>query len=347
MNTYVAITATADNTTVKMKVSSAGKVLASRAPPAPDGGSPDGGAPVIAATPAGGMLTFTMNQGDVAELVADYGAVDLSGSLVQATQPIQVITGSECLPIPDSAEACDHIEESNFPAETLGQDYFVVQPVGPNGNVVNHQMRLYGNFDGTNLTYVPSAPMGCPSVINAGEVVECGGPVNMCIDPNHPAGPPTGSCGNGNVVTDDFEVKGDHAFAVSTFSLGGQIVDPMTKAPMQQGDPDQSMATAVKQYRTKYVFLAPIDYEENYAVVIAPTGTTVTIDGTASTAMATPIGSTGFGVMRIPLMPGNAGAHVLTATNPVGLQVMGYGSYTSYTYPGGLNLAFIAPPPNN
>jgi hypothetical protein len=339
MNTYVAITATADNTTVKMKVSSAGKVL-------PSATTGDGGAaPVIAATPAGGMLTFTMNQGDVAELVADFGAVDLSGSLVQATQPIQVITGSECLPVPDAAEACDHIEESNFPAETLGQDYFVVQPIGPNGDVVNHQARIYGNFDGTNLTYVPSAPMGCPSVINAGEVVECGGPVNMCIDPNHPAGPPTGSCGNGNVVTQDFEIKGDHAFAVSTFSLGGQIVDPMTKAPMQQGDPDQSMATAVKQYRTKYVFLAPTDYEENYAVVIAPTGTVVTIDGVASAATATPVGTTGFGVMRIPLAAGNAGAHVLTATHPVGLQVMGYGSYTSYTYPGGLNLAYIAPAP--
>jgi hypothetical protein len=342
MDTYVAITATADNTTVKMKVSSAGKVFPSTA--AGDGG----GAPVIAATSAGGMLTFAMNKGDVAEIVAEYGdAVDLSGSLVQATQPVQVITGSECLPVPDGAEACDHIEESNFPAETLGQDYFVVQPTGPNGDVVNHQVRIYGNFDATQLTYLPSAPAGCPSVINAGEVVECGGPVSVCKDPNHPTGPHNGSCGAGNVVTEDFEVKGDHAFAVSTFSLGGEIVDPMNKAPMQQGDPDQSLATAVKQYRTKYVFLAPTDYEENYAVVIAPTGTTVTIDGTASTATAMPLGSTGFGVMRIALAAGNAGAHVLTATHPVGLQVMGYGSYTSYTYPGGLNLAYIAPPPNN
>ena len=49
--------------------------------------------------------------------------------------------------------------------------------------------------------------------------------------------------------------------------------------------------------------------------------------------------------MRIKLGPGQAGAHVLTASQPVGIQVMGYGSYTSYQYPGGLDLAQIAPPP--
>jgi hypothetical protein len=272
---------------------------------------------------------------------------DLSGSLVQANNPIQVITGTSCTVIPDGAPACDHIEESNFPAETLGQDYIVVQPMGPNGNVVPHQVRIYGNVDNTTLTYSPSTPPGCPTTINAGQVVECGAPVSLCPDPTQPGQMPpySSTCGNGNVLSQDFEVTGNNAFAVSTFSLGATIVDPNTAVPNQQGDPDQSMATAVKQYRTKYVFLAPTDYKENFAVVIAPMGTTVSIDGTPTSATATAVGSNGYGVMRIPLATGNGGAHVLTASNPVGLQVMGYGSYTSYTYPGGLNLSLIAPPP--
>ena len=45
------------------------------------------------------------------------------------------------------------------------------------------------------------------------------------------------------------------------------------------------------------------------------------------------------------LVAGNGGAHVLECTDPVGIQVMGYGAYTSYMYPGGLNLSLIAPPP--
>jgi len=50
--------------------------------------------------------------------------------------------------------------------------------------------------------------------------------------------------------------------------------------------------------------------------------------------------------MRVPLMAGTTmGAHKLSADMPVGLQVMGYGHATSYYYPGGLNLNFIADAP--
>jgi hypothetical protein len=249
--------------------------------------------------------------------------------------------------VPDDAHYCDHVEESNFPAETLGEDYFVVQPPGPHGDVVAQQVRIYGNFDGTNLTYLPAAPPNCPTTINAGQVVECGVTIMTCHDALNQ---PTASCGQGNIVSQDFEVKGDHAFAVATFTQASELVDPTTKAPAAQGDPDQSLAAAVKQYRLKYVFLAPLDYEENYAVVVAPMGATVSIDGTTTAqtiATPQPIGSTGFNVLRIPLAAGNGGAHVLTATKPVGLQVTGYGAATSYTYPGGLNLDLIAPPPLN
>jgi hypothetical protein len=47
----------------------------------------------------------------------------------------------------------------------------------------------------------------------------------------------------------------------------------------------------------------------------------------------------------VVLGPGQMGAHVLEASAPVGIQVEGYGAYTSYYYPGGLDLNAIAPPP--
>ena len=50
-------------------------------------------------------------------------------------------------------------------------------------------------------------------------------------------------------------------------------------------------------------------------------------------------------VHRVKLGPGIKGTHTLNASQHVGLQVMGYGKYTSYQYPGGLDLARIAPPP--
>jgi IgGFc binding protein len=206
---------------------------------------------------------------------------DLSGSLIQASNPIQVITALPCLDVPDTAEACDHVEESNLPAETLGEDYVVARPTGPLANAVGQLVRIYGNFDGTTLTYSPSTPTGCPTTINAGDVVTCG------------------------VINSDFEVKGNNSFAVGIFTQGASVVDPATQPPNQQGDPDQSMISAVKQYRTSYIFLAPTDYTNNYAVVVGPTGTTLTLDGSPVTATPTAVGSTGYEITRIKLEAGN------------------------------------------
>jgi hypothetical protein len=52
----------------------------------------------------------------------------------------------------------------------------------------------------------------------------------------------------------------------------------------------------------------------------------------------------GYVVYRQKLGAGQAGAHVLSASDRVGIQVVGYGTATSYMYPGGLDLANIAPP---
>jgi hypothetical protein len=335
ISAFAAITATADNTTVHVKVSGTGTILASA------------NGTDIAATGAGGTLTLTMNAGDVAELIGPQSdSSDLSGSLVQASQPVQVITGSSCLIVPDGAPACDHVEESNLPAESLGQDYVVVRPAGPHGNVVGHQVRIVGNVDGTHLTYSPSAPPGCPSTIDAGQVVECGAPLgNMCLATGVTGVTYTAPCGNGNIVSQDFEIKGDHAFAVTTFTEGATLVDQGATPPNQEGDPDQSVVAPVEQFRTSFTFMAPADYQESYAVIVAPLGTIVSIDGALAAATFTGVGTGGLAVARVPLATGGTGAHVVTASAPIGLEVMGYGAYTSYTYPAGMHLGFIAPAP--
>jgi hypothetical protein len=305
LGAYVAITATADATSVTVKVSQKGNIVA--------GGG-------IAAVASGGMTTFVMNAGDVVELLGGANdSADLSGSLVQANKPVQVIVGNTCFNNPTSAPACDHLETAVFPAETLGQHYIVTAPTSPDGDVKGHTVRLYGNSDNTQLVFTPK-PAGAPSLINAGQVVDLG-QLNM-----------------------DFEVTGSHEFAVSSFQLGGTLADPkmVGDTTPSRGDPSQSLITAVEQYRLKYVFLAPDDYDVSFADVQGPMGASLMLDGAAVTQSATGIGPNGFGVTRIPLM---GGAHVLTSDQPVGLQVMGYGAHTSYQVPGGVNLVPIAPPP--
>jgi hypothetical protein len=306
MGSYFAITATVDSTHVRVQLSSSGQVLA--------GGG-------IVATGAGGEVDLTLDAGDVAELAGAPGdTVDLSGSLVAADHPVQVIAGAPCDEIPEGAPACDHLEQSVFPAETLGTNYFVTLPMGPTGRAVGHVVRFYGNADDTTLAYAPAAPPGCPTDLTAGQVADCG------------------------IVDTNFQVTGTHEFGVGSFMLGGSIVDPAGGL----GDPSESLIASVEQYRTKYVFLAPDDYEVNAVDIVTPMGAEVALDQLSlNTSLATPIAG-GFGVLHVSLggvNPGGLGAHLITSSEPVGLQVLGYGSFTSYQYPGGLNLKQIAPAP--
>jgi hypothetical protein len=327
---YFAITGTQANTSVTVYVAQGGHIVAGNA---------------TADTAGGGMLTFTLGAGDVAELVSD-GVSDIAGSLVKASAPVQIIAGMPCVyqPFETSqpcfddndcptqacssemgggfclAPACDHLEQTVLPAETLGKHYFVTVPTGPDGAMVSDIVRIVGNADGTNLTY-PSGnqPAGAPATLSAGQVVDLG------------------------EVSADFEIQGDHEFAVVTFMLGASIIDPV--GPL--GDPSQSNAIAVEQYRYKYVFLAPTDYTQSFVDIVQPMSAMLTVDGAASGVTPVAIGSgSGFGIARVPLGGGqNNGAHVIEASEPVGAQVIGYGSYTSYQYPGGMNLVTIATPP--
>ncbi len=105
------------------------------------------------------------------------------------------------------------------------------------------------------------------------------------------------------------------------------------------------MVVPVAQYRPTYVFPAPANYQASFAVVTAPLGTLLALDGVPVSASPTPVAGTTYGVVRLALQSTSSAAHQLIASAPVSVQVMGYGSYTSYQYPAGLDLGLIAPAP--
>jgi hypothetical protein len=305
---YFAITGTQNGTSVTVTLPAAGGL-------AGDGAS-------IPATAGGGTLALSLNAGDVVELVGT-GTADNAGALVKASAPVQVISGMPCAyqPFNSANPACDHLEQSVLPAETLGKHYFVTAPTAPHGNVVGHIVRMIGNANGTTLSYSPSQPVGAPTTLAAGQVVDLG------------------------QIAQDFEVQGNHEFAVVDFMLSGSLLDPNAPTGMQLGDPSQSDVIPVEQYRVEYAFAAPTNYSPSFVDIVMPMTATVNLDGAALTATPTAIGS-GYGIARQPLAAGsNNGLHTLVSSAPVGIQVIGYAVYTSYMYPGGTNLAPIAPPP--
>lgn len=307
MGPHIAITAVEDNTTVTVRLSGPGKVLA-------------GGAS-IPATNGGGTLTLTMPKaGDVAELVSDKGErFDFSGTLITSTKPVQVIAGLPCVNVPAGKGYCDHVEETVAPAETLGKRYVVAPPTGPKGGGVKHWVRFVGNRDNTTLTYAPAKPAKCPATLQAGEVVDC------------------------ELVSEAFDVQGSQEFAVVGLLVGAAELGNLTEA--QRGDPSLTTFASVEQFRTKYLFLAPDDYDVTFVDIVGAQDSAPKVDGVAVPASTFTAIANGLGVFRVKLGPGKNGAHALESAKPVGIQVVGYGANTSYQYPGGLNLKLISAPP--
>jgi hypothetical protein len=288
----------------------------------------------ITAGTKGSVVEYDLNAGDVLELLSQHAPSagvahsDLSGSIVNATHPVLVIGFNPLtyVPSPPVTGSCcaDHLEETVLPAEVLGKHYVVASPSTHKGTNAGHYVRFMGDFDGTTLLYKGNPPPGSPGMLNAGQIVE--------VD-----------------ATGGFEVLASQPFSITSTMKSGTVQNGCptnsTNPDCFIGDASMSDIVAVEQFRSEYIFLAPDDFAFNWADVLVPTGATVTLDGMP--LGGTPeVVDTDYTVMRVPLMGGaNMGAHKLSADMPVGLQVMGYGHATSYYYPGGLNLKFIADVP--
>ncbi|MSP15361.1 MAG: hypothetical protein EXR73_01900 [Myxococcales bacterium] len=250
-----------------------------------------------------------LNKGDALQILSTSG--DLTGSVVQANKRVQVIGGHYCTQMPHGFFACDHIEETMFPIETLSTRYIVSMPAVPSNPQGREQVvRIIATQGDTTLVYDP--PQSLPTNLSA---------TGSFIDAPH--------------LTGDFHITANHKILVVQYMESQE-------APGSggTGDPAMTLAVATDQYRQSYLFHAPTNYETNYVNVTAPTGATVMLDG-APLGGFSPVGGSGFGVVRVQLGPGMNGNHTMSGDAPFGISVYGYGQYTSYWYPGGLDLATV------
>jgi len=272
----------------------------------------------IAALGAGDVGTFTLGEGDVLQLFTSDGVgASLSGTQITAPngEPLQLLSGIPAANIPDSSTCCsDHIEEIVPPVETLGQSYIVSMPRTPDGGpepvTELSTVRVHAMFDGTSISFHP--PVAAAAIVNQGDVIEIAG------------------------LTTDVEISGDQPIAVTQYMHGTDEAGA--------GDPSQAVAIPTEQFRDRYVFAAPQDYDLNRVNVMAPTGASITLDGAPipSTSFVA-VGLSGYGVAKVPLSAQDI--HTIEGDAPFGIMVYGYGAYTSYMYPGGMQLEQIAEVP--
>lgn len=293
---FVAVTASEDNTAVTVTA----------APGA--AGSFRSGVDGISSSGAGSVV---MQAGDVMQIVTDVGG-DPTGYLVTSDKPVQVIGGHQCVYVPESTPACDHLEESMFPIETLATQYLVTAPMEPGGSGSKGQVvRIIATADNTTLTYDPPQPDAPTAIAQAGGWFE--------LAPR----------------ATDFVVAASSPVLIARYMLG-------QSSGASSGDPAMATAVNTAQFRTDYLFHAPTNYEENWVNITSPLSATdgVRLDGQPVSGW-TPIGGSSFAVTRQRLSNAGDGNHSVTSSSPVGITVYGYGQYTSYWYPGGLNLDII------
>jgi IgGFc binding protein len=269
---------------------------------------------------ANGNGVATLDRGDVLEMVAAPTG-DVSGTRIRANKPVQVIGGHSCafVPTPETLN-CDHLEEVMFPEDTLGKKYVVTSPIYADGSTGTPSVvRIAAVADDTQVTFDPSD-------VHAAVTLAAGAFVEVPLAAARSA-----------------VISANRPLLVAQYMVGSQALGQMN------GDPSQSAAVPVEQFRKDYLFTAPLTYNVNLATIIAKPGTNVSVDGVpvpAGTFVAVGSGEyvTATVTLDGDLADPNSAVHKVSADKAVGLIVYGYGLYTSYMYPGGADLARIAIP---
>lgn len=291
---FYAVTASEDNTTVHMQAPPGGTSIQK-------GGGVD----------ANGDGVALLNTGDVLQVITGMNG-DLTGSIVDADKPVQVIAGHECTQVPFGVVACDHLEDTIFPLEVLANEYVVVPPVQSPDSSKEKAMfvRVVATEDDTTLTFEPDQGVDTDLAL-AGEFVEV----------------PT--------TLGKFKVSADHKILVVQFMIGQE-------GGYGTSDPSMLLAVPSAQFRDDYLIYAQPLWKANFVDIVAPDGASVSLDG-APVGGFIKIGTTGFSLAHAQLANTGDGNHRLTSVANFGISVSGVTDYGSYWYPGGLDLSVIPP----
>ena len=255
---------------------------------------------------AGQSTSFLLNRGDVAQVMSgDSVSHDLSGSTISATAPVAMVTGHDCTFMPPEQWACDHLEEMAFPLETWGTTVVISALAHPDGSgIATSRYRVLADLPGTTVSFEPAVQSSV--TLNAGEFVQ--------FD-----------------ASQDFEITSNNRISVMQAMWGQDALGALTG-----GDPAMGTGIPWSQTRSSYDFLVPDSYTTNWLNVVAPAGTNVEYDGSPVSGWTT-IGTSGYEAVRLPVNPGSHRV-VAPGGERFGITAYGYASYTSYLYPGGLNL---------
>jgi hypothetical protein len=263
---------------------------------------------------AGVPFNVVLNQGEafMGRSVANSGtAADLTGTLIEADNPVGMTNGNRCTNVPSNISACDHVFEVAQPLQSWGNQVFAANlPLRTNGSVY----KIVAGADNTTITQ-NGAVLG---IFNKGDFFTT--PI----------------------------VPGNHVFEGDNAIFVVQLMPSQSNPGNSTGDPAMGNMAPSEQYLFDYTFstVGGGQFAANYLSIIAHNDDvlagTILLDGaTVNAAAFSAVPGTDWSAAVMQLADGTHMTSSASMTH--GITVEGYNDYDSYIYPGGALFVPINP----
>jgi hypothetical protein len=267
---------------------------------------------------------IVLQQGETYQISCIYHNDHVTGARVTSDKPIAVFAGDSDAFVPDNR---------TIAANALVQEQFPVESWGTNVVSLSFTGRLNGD------TYRVLAAYSNTVVTITGTVVTI---------TNEPINPPwqvtktneTLTIGLTNGVPFDIILDGPVVFQatkpiqVAHFSNGGYF--DQTDSTSERGDPCEILLPPAGHYLMANIVNITGDFDHNYLNLIVPQSATNStyVDGSlVAAANFVAIGTSGYYGAQIPAIPGT---RKITSSQPVGVEVYGWGNWDAYGYFAGI-----------
>lgn len=286
---------------------------------------------------AGAVIERVLQPFDVLNLESTDIPGDLTGTVVESSQPVVVFSGGErgIAPIetdgvptppggmPDDWCCTEHLEEQVYPTTAWGRDFVITR--SPQRGASWAEPDIYRVMaDRVRTTVTTNLP---------------GADASFTLEPGQ---------WREFYPQRSFILRADAPVSIQQLLVSQGWVEDWR--PGHGGDPSSILFPPYQQHREEYVFLTPSTFSANYVVIGMPAGTTVLLDegdilGDEFMMLCTyeTVGELDGTVYEAVTCPVDPGAHTIDSTLPVGISVYGYYNVGSYGYAGGSDLERINP----
>jgi len=274
-------------------------------------------------------FTVDMDEGDVLQVSTSDLDVTFTGSRVVSNSghPIAVFTGAECSMIPTEIYACDHLEEQVPGARFWGKEFVAARvPVRSTDplEVDGVFWQIYAFRDNTEISLTAANEVtGLPfsiKTLSSGDLVQF-------------------TTGGVQGVPGDFHIISTEPIAVMQYMTGSS--NPYAEV---LGDPSMIYVNPVEQFLPLYVVLVPTTWQEDALVITRSSGVGVLLNGAIlPDAKFSEVFGTDYEVARITVEDGVHTVESEDNDHGVGVIVIGWDSFDSYAYTGGMGMLPVNP----